>query len=131
MTDERADLEAALEPLQEWEGCVTGVGDENFVAELVDLTAGDCLANEEATIALREISDADRAKLGMGSRFRWVIGYERLPTGVRRSVSRFVFADPPVVTAADLRRGKAWADRMLEWFKSDEPIECDPSNSAS
>ena len=70
-----------LHPLQEWEGYVVEIGEAEFVARLVDLTAGLSHETEEATIPLNELSDPDRAKVEVGGFFRWVIGYEHSPKG--------------------------------------------------
>ena len=73
-----------LHPLQEWEGYVVEIGDTDFTARLVDLTAGSSYEEEEATVPLNELSDNDIVKLRIGSLFRWVIGYERSPAGTKR-----------------------------------------------
>lgn len=98
-------------PLQEWEGYVVTIGDKDFTARLVDLTAGRSQEDEEAIVPLTEISRYDRAKMREGSYFRWVIGYEST-AGTRIRVSQIVFRDLPATTPADLRIGQAWARKM-------------------
>ena len=61
---------------QEWEGYVVDIGLSEFVARLVDLTAGSSHEEEEAIVPVAQISDHDAARLRLGSIFRWVIGYE-------------------------------------------------------
>ena len=103
---------ASLHPMQEWEGYVIKVGEDEFEAQLLDLTAGDPVPREEAVIPLEEIDDDDRHTLAVGSVFRWVIGYERSPAGTRKAVSQIVFLDLPPVREIDLERGREWADRL-------------------
>ena len=103
----------SLHALQEWEGYVTEIGENEFVARLTDLTANAKVEGEEAVIPLEEISDDDTAKLRLGGIFRWVIGYERSGTGTKRRVSQIVFRDLPVVTKSDVREGEAWARETL------------------
>ena len=97
--------------LQEWEGYVVDIGDTDFTARLVDLTAGRSQEDEEAIVPLAEISHYDRAKMREGSYFRWVIGYE-FTAGTRIRMSQIVFRDLPATTPADLRIGQAWARKM-------------------
>jgi len=103
---------ATLHALQEWEGYVVEIGSDEFVARLVDLTAGLSHESEEATIPLVEISERDVATMVVGSIFRWVIGYERSPEGTRSRKSQIVFRDLPRMTEADLREGERWAGRV-------------------
>ena len=55
---------------QEWEGYVVDIGLSEFVARLVDLTAGSSHEEEEAIIPLAQVSDHDAARLHLGSIFR-------------------------------------------------------------
>ena len=106
---------ATFHALQEWEGYVLEIGETDFVARLVDLTAGSVQEEEEAVIPLVELSDEDSAKMHPGSIFRWVIGYERTVAGTKRRVSQIVFRDLPAITRMDLRDGETWA---LETIRS-------------
>ena len=103
--------------LQEWEGCVTEICGAEFVAALVDLTAGSSHEEEQAIIPLTEISDGDAATLRVGAIFRWVIGYERSRSGTRECVSRIVFRDLPRITDRDLQQGREWARETRRAFK--------------
>lgn len=107
-----------LHALQEWEGYVVEVGETDFVARLIDLTAGSENEDEEAIIPLAEISDDDVARMREGSIFRWVIGYERSVTGTKKRVSQIVFRDLPAITAADLRDAEAWAEDTARAFEA-------------
>ena len=108
---------ATFHALQEWEGYVLEILGDEFVVRLVDLTAGSSHEEEEATIPLAEISDDDAAKLRVGAIFRWVIGYERAPSGTKRRVSQIVFRDLPRLTERDLQRGREWAHETIRALK--------------
>ena len=101
-----------LHALQEWEGYVVEIGEDEFVARLVDLTAGMSYETDEATIPMEEISERDAEKMSEGDIFRWVIGYERAASGTKRRVSHIVFRDLPRMTAADFEEGRKWAERV-------------------
>ena len=99
-------------PIQEWEGYVVQIKEEEFVANLIDLTAGHSHESEEATIPLAEVSERDASHMTIGSIFLWVIGYERSPGGTRKWVSQIVFRDLPRMTESDFLEGQAWAKRI-------------------
>ena len=88
------------------------IGEDEFVARLVDLTAGMSYETDEATIPMEEISEHDAEKMSEGDIFRWVIGYERSASGTKRRVSQIVFRDLPRMTAADFEEGRKWAERV-------------------
>ena len=110
-------LTPSLHALQEWEGYVTEINDSDFVANLLDITAGDTYAGEEVVIPLEEISEADVARMHTGSIFRWVIGYERAPSGNKRRVSQIVFRNLPAFTKKDLQEAEDWAEKMTAAFE--------------
>lgn len=103
-----------LHPVQEWEGCVTEIRSDEFVADLLDLTAGDAVEAEEAVISMGELSPEDRSRLAIGSFFWWVVGYEATVGVARKHVSQIVFPDLPPMTEADLDRGRDWADWLYK-----------------
>ena len=105
---------ATFHALQEWEGYVVDVGAADFVARLVDLTAGSSHEEEEAVIPLTELSDTDADRMRSGSIFRWVIGYERSASGTKKRVSQIVLRDLPRMTKADLREGREWARETMQ-----------------
>ena len=98
-----------LYPLQEWEGFVTEIGKDSFEVRLLKLTAGDSYPRETANIPLEEISRVDAAKMGVGSIFRWVIGYRRNLSGTKERVSMIVFQTLPGIRKSELRKAEAWA----------------------
>ena len=105
---------------QEWEGYVVDIGASEFVARLVDLTAGSSHEEEEAIIPVAQISDHDAARLPLGSIFRWVIGYETSAVESQKWVSRIVFRDLPKITKNDLREGRAWAAKSSSHWMHDD-----------
>ena len=109
---EPAPRTTTLHPLQEWEGYVTEITENEFVARLIDITAGLPHETEEAVIPLAEVSDHEALNIDVGSIFRWVIGYERASGGIRKLVSRIVIRDLPRMTERELREGSEWARRV-------------------
>ncbi len=107
-----------LHALQEWEGYIVDVRDNDFVVRLIDLTAGRSYESEEAVIPLTNISENDVSHLVIGSIFRWVIGYERSVEGTRKLVSHIFFRDLSRMTEADLKRGQDWMQSIMSVFVS-------------
>ena len=107
-----------LVKLQEWEGYVTQIGDEEFQARVIDLTAGDDIAKEEASFLIEDLTEDDRKLLVIGGVFRWILGYQRFGKGPKQRVSQIVFRRIPAWTRRDEQRAERFADRMeqaLEW----------------
>ena len=109
---EPAPRTATLHPLQEWEGCVTEITKDEFVARLIDITAGLPHETEEAVIPFAEVSDHEALDMDVGSIFRWVVGHERASGGIPKLVSRIVIRDLPRMTERELREGREWARRV-------------------
>ena len=107
----------SLHAIQEWEGYVIAIGNSDFTARLLDVTAGSSIEGEEADIPLSEISETDAEKMKIGSIFRWVIGYERSTCNqsVKR-VSLIVFRELPAITRSDEQAGLAWAEKITAAF---------------
>lgn len=95
--------------LQEWEGYVIAINDDDFEGRLLDLTARAKREEEEATIPYSEISEKERDEMRLGSIFRWTIGYETTASGTRRRISQIVFRDLPVITQKDADEAWEWA----------------------
>ena len=111
---------ASLHVLQEWEGYIVEMRGDEFVARLVDLTAGSTHEEEEAIIPWAAISKSDVATVDGGSIFRWVIGYERSPAGTRKRVTRIVFRDQPRMAERDFREARRWACETMRAFNRHE-----------
>ena len=108
---------ATFHALQEWEGYVLKIDGDEFVARLVDLTAGSSHEEEEAIIPVAELSASDAATLREGGIFRWVIGYQIDPSGTKKRVSQIVFRDLPRLTERDIQQGRKWARETLRALK--------------
>ena len=80
--------------LQQWEGTVTAIGEDEFTAELRDLTDPK-RPREEAVFDIEEISLGDRPLFVLGSVFRWSMGYRTSIEGQRERVSLFRFVRIP------------------------------------
>jgi hypothetical protein len=96
-------IKASFAPLQEWEGYVVEIGDETFVARLIDLTSEAKQEEEEVDFPISELSETDKQRLRPGAIFRWAIGYRKTSSGSKERVSCIVF-----------RRLPAWSDRELK-----------------
>jgi len=107
---------ASLSPLQEWEGYVTDVTNSHAIVNLLDITAGETRANDRAEIPLEEFAESDIPKLSPGRVLRWVIGYQRSPSGTKMRVSQIVVRDLPRWTARELREAKAEAVSLSQFF---------------
>ena len=84
----------AFRLLQQWEGTVTELAEEEFTAELRDLT-DPANYREEATFDLDEVSPDDLSLLALGAVFRWSIGYRTSAAGQRERVSQLRFVRIP------------------------------------
>ena len=100
--------------LQEWEGYVLEVSENEFTARLLDLTADANEEDEEVTVPLSEIAEADHKHLYSGSIFRWIIGHEYSERGTLRRISEIIFRDLPVMSAGDISDGQKWAKEIAE-----------------
>lgn len=98
--------------LQEWDGYVTEVGADYFRARLTDLSSNQSQDSEEAMIPLDELDEESRARISVGSMFRWSIGYERLRSGQKNRVSRMVMRRLPAWTREELERAKLEAEKL-------------------
>ncbi len=103
----------SFEPLQEWEGIVRQVNKEVFTATLLDVTARLRHEGEIADFPVADVSEDDRPFLKPGGVFRWLIGYERHPSGVKRRVSSIVFRRLAEWTNRDLVRAEKDAEELL------------------
>lgn len=106
--------QASFRLLQEWEGYVIEIGEDDFTARLLDLTAGSLYEEEEVVIPLSKILKDDLKRMQLGSIFRWVIGYERSASGTKERASHIVFRDLPVVTRQDIAEGEKWARKVAQ-----------------
>lgn len=110
---------SVLKPLQIWEGTVTGLDEQNFVAILRDLTKPSN-PDEQAEFARIEVSEDDQELLSPGSTFYWVVGTESTPGGQRRNISTLQFKRLPPWTDNALRRATERAVLTRSLFRSSE-----------
>ncbi len=89
------------EKLQEWEGRVTEICGDRFVARLIDLTAGCDSEGEEGDFPIAELSESHRELLRENAVFRWIIGY-RYNGGTKERFARVVFRRLPAWSAMEL-----------------------------
>ena len=106
--------QVAFDVIQEWEGYVRRVDQNEIFASLIDLTAGATYESDDARIPIEEISEKDTNRIVVGSIFRWIIGYERSPDGTQKRVSQIVFLDQPGISERDYEKGKKWARKVLQ-----------------
>jgi hypothetical protein len=98
--------------LQKWEGVVTRINPDTFVATLKDLTAdGEA---EEVEIPTEEIAPADEALLSLGAVFYWCIGYLDTLIGQRMKESEIRFRRLPRWSQRDLQNAQKEAEELSE-----------------
>ena len=107
-----------LETRQLWEGTVTQVLKDGFVAILKDKTQSKN-PDEQVTFDHSEISGEDRPLIKPGSSFYWTIGSERT-SGQLKNVSIVQFRRLPVWTESALADAESQAQRVREVFRSQE-----------
>jgi hypothetical protein len=106
-----------FEVLQQWEGIVTDLEGDVFVAILRDLT--DRTSDDEiAEIFLAEVPDADHPILKEGSAFYWIIGFEYKRGGQKSRVSEIRVRRTPEWTIQKIERVKK---RAAERFQRARP----------
>lgn len=110
---------SVLKTLQVWEGTVTGLDEQNFVATLRDLTKPSN-PDEQAEFARIEVSEDDQELLTAGSTFYWVVGTECTPGGQKRNISTLQFRRLPPWTGNALRRANERAAITRALFRSVE-----------
>jgi hypothetical protein len=76
----------------------------SFIADLVDITAGNRRPTEPAEIPADEIGSDQLGRIELGSIFRWAVGYQRNASGTRMRYSNIVFRTLPPWTPKDKSR---------------------------
>ena len=99
--------------IKNWEGVVTGIGDEVFTARMRDERDPNDRGDEEFEISIGDVPEGDLDLLVEGGIFYFTIGYESRPGGPRRKVSQVVFRRMPNWHRNDLQRISSVAD---SWF---------------
>ena len=91
-----------FETLQQWEGTVTDVSDDQFVAILRSLS-GD-ITDKRVTIDCEEVSAPDQQLVLPGAVFYWTIGYRIEFHGQKSSISTIKFRRLPNWTRREIQR---------------------------
>lgn len=100
---------------QLWEGTVTEVSGETFIAVLNDKSR---LSSPEEQVEFEcvELREDDRPLVVPGSVFYWMIGTERTPSGQVRNISNIEFSRLPVWTRSSLKAALERGSRTDQWF---------------
>jgi hypothetical protein len=104
-----------LQIQQLWEGTVTEVHGESFVAILNDKSKLDSPA-EQVEFDSVELRVDDQSLVLPGAVFYWTIGKETWPSGQVQSISRIEFSRLPVWTRNSLRSAKEKSVQIEQWF---------------
>jgi hypothetical protein len=96
--------------LQAWEGVVTRVMGNAFLARLIDLTQTG--ADEEAEFSIDDISEEDKALITPGAIFYWDIGYHTSYSGQRTRESMIRFRRLPAWTQKEIDAAQREAERI-------------------
>ena len=105
--------------IQDWEGCVVEIGDESFSARLLDRTRQIDVDTELAEIPLSEVDSGDRELVQLGGIFYLTIRRRILDTGRHGTESRIVFRRLPAWHASTLKKAKAEAETLAEFFDNE------------
>lgn len=106
------------EVLQQWEGIVEYVGDENFTARLRDLTNKEHYPGEMAELPRDDISDDDRELLREGAVFYLTVGRLIHFSGRQERFGHIVFRRLPGWTSSTLDRAEKRAQRLSRFLNS-------------
>jgi hypothetical protein len=100
-----------LQIKQLWEGTVTELRGNNFLAVLNDKSRLDSPAEqvEFESVELRPL-------VAPGAVFYWMIGTERTPSGQVRNISNIEFSRLPVWTRSSLKAASDKGSRVEQWF---------------
>jgi hypothetical protein len=105
--------------LAQWEGVVTSVDDDEFTAELKDLTDSTSPA-ETATFSTSEISPGDLPLLEVGAIFYWTIGYRTSAGGQKSRESWIRLRRLPTWTSRQLREARQRAEEYKAFFDAND-----------
>lgn len=108
-------------PLQEWEGYVTAITDENFVARIASLGDRSEAPEEEATFSLQDLRQSEQKEIEVGSIIRWVVGLERQANDMRQRVSRVHLRRVYGSSPRQIEAARREARKFLEDMNWDDP----------
>ena len=107
------------ELLQQWEGTVVEV-DSGWMKVTLDSLTEHESTEEQATIELDEVPDADRSLVEVGAVFYWSIGYRVEPHGQKTLTSNIRFRRLPAWTSTEIQRAKSFAAKFDILFENDD-----------
>jgi hypothetical protein len=97
--------------LQKWEGVVLSVGNDMFIARLINQT--DSGPDQEAEFSKDEIDKPDHPLMQPGAIFYWTLGYSDSPGGQRNRISSLRFRRLPAWNKSDIDTTKLEARSLL------------------
>ena len=101
--------------LQKWEGIVTEIGEDYFIARIIDLIKD--APEESASFPFSEISsEEDKELLKIGAVFYWNIGYYERAKGTRLRSSLIRFRRLPMWAENVIGSAQKEAERLNEFF---------------
>lgn len=107
---------STLQTRQLWDGTVTEIRSDGFIARLVDKT-DPMNPDEQVMFEFAEVQDEERAMIMPGSAFYWTIGSERTPAGQIKNVSMVQFRRIPTWTKTALARSADRAQSVKAAFE--------------
>jgi len=107
----------SLQIRQLWEGTVTEVRGQGFVAVLNDKTQRDN-PDERVEFECFEIREEDRPLVEPGAVFYWMIGTERTPSGQVKNISTIELSRLPLWTRSSLKAACDKMSRTEQWFQA-------------
>ena len=112
--------EYAQEILQDWEGVVETIGNENFTARLRNLTNNEPYPSEAAELPIEDISADDLELLRVGAVFYLTVGRLIWFNGRQERFGRIVFRRLPGWTLSTLRRAEKRAEHLSRFLDSED-----------
>jgi hypothetical protein len=106
---------ATLQIRQLWEGTVTEVRGQAFVAVLTDKTQPNS-PDERVEFERFELRNEDRSLVEPGAMFYWMIGTERTASGQVRNISTIELSRLPLWTRSSLKAACDKTERTKQWF---------------
>ena len=101
--------------LQQFEGTVIALGDDEFTARLVDRTNPEN-APEVGEFSTDDVSEGDRELLALGAVFYFSLGYRIAPWGQRDRVATIKFRRLPAWSKREIEAASAQAETWAEMF---------------
>jgi hypothetical protein len=123
VVDVKWERQEKVRVLRRWEGTVTSVGPDSFVAVIVNLDLKD--PDHEAEFDLEEVSPSDRELVAPGAVFYWTLGYRDKKSGQRSRESLIRFRRLPGWSSAHLDEVREEAKNLIEqlgWNARDEEL---------